>query len=151
MELKNLIQFSHTHLSLSKLVCLCQRVGSQPTSHAYWLPASLHNGSFLFTYAVLYHYRHVPGKDNDMYIYSTWVTCLAGSYRADNPFLSTLKLSAPSILSLSLPQQTWGICYLSPNPLCFLSQWFINSMLLSISKDTEAERGREIRGTETDT
>lgn len=122
-----------------------QRIGSQPTSHAYWLTASLHNGSFLFPYPVLYHYRHVLGKDNDMYIYSTWVTCLVESHRADNPLLSSLKLSLLVLfLSLSLPQQTWGICYLSPNLLCFLSQWFINRVLLSISKDTE--EGREERG-----
>lgn len=78
-----------------------QRTGSsQPASHTYWLTASLHNGSFLFPYPVLYHYRHVPGKDNDMYIYSTWVTCLIGSHRAGNPSLSSLKLS---LLFLFIP------------------------------------------------
>lgn len=47
--------------------------------------------------------------------------------------------------SLALPQQTRGICYLSPNLLCFLSQWLINRVLLSISKDTEARGGGKNR------
>lgn len=96
----------------------------------------------------LYHYRRVLSKDNDTYIYSTWVRCLARSHRADRPLLSSLKTLAPLPFQfLSLPQQTRGICYLSPNLLCFFSQWFINRVLLSISKDTEAGRewGREKR------
>lgn len=77
----------------------------------------------------------VPRKDNDMYIYSTWLTCLTGS----SPSLLPQTLSS-FFVSLSSSQQTWSICYLSPNLLCFLSQWFINSVLLSISKGTEAKR-----------
>lgn len=77
----------------SLCILQCLRIGSQPTRHAYWLSASPHNASFLFPYPVLYHYRYVPGKDNDMYIYSTGVTCLVGSRWADNPLLSSLKLS----------------------------------------------------------
>lgn len=98
-----------------------QRIGFKPTSHAYWLTASLHNGSFLFPYPILYHYLCVLGIDNDMCSYSTWVPCLIGSHRADNPHLLLL-LFIPLSLCLSLSQQTWGICYLSPNLLCFLSQ-----------------------------
>lgn len=129
-----------------------RRIGSQPTRHAYWLSASPHNGSFLFPYPVLYHYRYVPGKDNDMYIYSTGVTCLVGSRWADNPLLSSLKLSLHFLFffppPFALVQQAWGIYYLSPNLLCFLSQWFINRVLLCISKGTR-ERGvggRQTRG-----
>lgn len=86
-------------------------------------------------YSAWYHYCCVPRKDNDMYIYSTWLTCLTGS----SPSLLPQTLSS-FFVSLSSSQQTWSICYLSPNLLCFLSQWFINSVLLSISKDTEAKR-----------
>lgn len=123
-----------------------RRIGSQPTRHAYWLSASPHNASFLLPYPVLYHYRYVPGKDNDMYIYSTGVTCLVGSRWADNPLLSSLKLSLHFLFFFAPPfalvQQAWGIYYLSPNLLCFLSQWFINRVLLCISKGTgEGECG----------
>lgn len=64
---------------------------------------------------------------------------------------SSEQTAAPSLLAsvsfhLSpLPQQTWGIHYLSPSPLCFSLRWFINRVPISISKDTMAggSRGRE--------
>lgn len=56
-----------------------QRIGMQPAHRADWLTALAHNGAFLFPYSVLYHYHYVLWKA-DMYIYSTWVTCLAGSH-----------------------------------------------------------------------
>lgn len=97
--------------------CLCtlqnQRIGSQPTSHTYWLTASLHNGSFLFPYPILYHYLCVLGIDNDMCSYSTWVPCLIGSHRADNLHLFLLLLFIPPV-SLSLSRHgAFVICPLT--------------------------------------
>lgn len=98
--------------------CLCtlqnQRIGSEPTSHTYWLTASLHNGSFLFPYSVLYHYLCVLGIDNDMYSYSTWVPCLIGSHQADNPPLFSLLLFISLSLSLCLSRHgAFVICPLT--------------------------------------
>lgn len=104
VELSALSVLATVRLSTSDLQC--QRIRElarslQATLIGSHPPRTI--APFLFPYSVLYHYRRVPGKDNDMYIYSTWATRLAGSHRADNPLLSLLKLSlSPSFIFIPL-------------------------------------------------
>lgn len=112
-------------------------IGSQP--HCTMAPFS----SFTLSYIIIAMYC---GKIMICTSSHPGWNALQGATKQTIPFSPRSNSLSAFFLSLSLPQQTQGICYLSPNLLCFLAQWFINRVLLSISKDTKAgiqrERGR---------
>ena len=155
MKLRALGVLAIVYLSTSELSCPCTLQHHRIRALALGLQATLIGSqphctmpsfsSFTLSYIIIAMYC---GKIMICTsIHPGW-NASQGATEQTIPFSPCWNSVSAFFLSLSLPQQTHGICYLSPNLLCFHAQWFINRVLFSISKDTKAgiERGRGRNG-----